>query len=85
MKIVETSFKDNSGIEKLLKALSEITDEEFIEVNLHIGLSESKIISDLSRNGWLRGVEYQEDSILVLARLPKTRLEQYSRFIKNDK
>ncbi len=81
IKIVETSFKEGNGIDGLLNALVEITDEEFIDTTLYIPQNQA-LISELSRNGWLRGMEYQENTIKVVARIPKTRMESYNRFIE---
>lgn len=78
LKIVETSFKEDIGIDTLLKTLSEITDEEFVDTTLNVDLT-SSIVSELSKNGWLRGLEYFDDYIKINARIPKNRMERYAK------
>lgn len=72
-KIVETSFKEGKGIDEFLEALSEITDEEFLETKLELPM-DSDQISYLSRNGWLKGLEYTDSSIIAHVRMPKERM-----------
>ncbi len=81
IKTIETSFKDGTGVQKVIKALTEITDEEFRNVKLKVDISNSSIVSELSSHGWLRGIEYLDSCILISARIPKTRLMQYSKYI----
>ncbi|MBO5770396.1 MAG: GTPase HflX [Spirochaetales bacterium] len=78
-KTVETSFKDGSGIDILLKALAEITDEDYSYMSLEIPIG-SEIISELSRNGELRGMEYKDNTIVVNARIPKGMTSKYSKY-----
>ena len=81
IKTIETSFKDGTGVQKVIKALTEITDEEFRNVKLKVDISNSSIVSELSSHGWLKGIEYLDSCILISARIPKTRLMQYSKYI----
>ena len=76
IKIVETSFKKNIGIDKFLSALASITDEDFQDVKLEVPIA-NKVVSELSRNGFLRGLEYKEDSIEISARIPKSKIQRY--------
>lgn len=74
-KIVETSFKDGTGIEAFLQALCEITDEDYVETKLTLDINSNEI-STFSRNGWLRGIEYTDKSIIATVRIPKNRLQK---------
>lgn len=79
MKIVETSFKDNIGMESLLNALAEIANEEYATIQLKLPF-DSDILPLLSRNEWIKSLEYKNDSIEVCARIPKTRVEGFSEY-----
>ena len=83
-KTVETSFKDKTGIEKFLEALAEITDENYSYLELEVPI-DSDIVSTLSRNGELRGMEYKEDTIVIKARIHNSMLGKYKEFEKKNK
>lgn len=79
-KTVETSFKTKSGIDTFLNALAEITDEDYSYLNLEVPIG-SEVVSELSINGYLRGMEYRETTITIDARIPKTIESKYSKYI----
>lgn len=79
-KTVETSFKTKSGIDTFLNALAEITDEDYSYLNLEVPIG-SEVVSELSINGYLRGMEYRESTITIDARIPKTIESKYSKYI----
>ena len=81
---METSFKDKTGIEKFLEALAEITDENYSYLELEVPI-DSDIVSTLSRNGELRGMEYKEDTIVIKARIHNSMLGKYQEFEKKNK
>ncbi len=76
-KTIETSFKDKTGIESFISALSEITDEDYRYMDLEVPLN-SSMVSELSKNGWLRAMEYKDSAILIKARVPKHMAGRYA-------
>lgn len=74
---VETSFKDNTGIEAFLNALSEITDEDYEMLAFEVPIG-SPLVSALSKPGYLKSMEYKEDSIILKARIPKELVPKYT-------
>ncbi len=78
-KTVETSFKDNTGIDKLLKALEDITDELFFDTTL-LFPSSTEIIGELSRDGYIKAIDYEDSTVRIKVRLPKTLEAKYANY-----
>lgn len=76
---VETSFKDNIGIDNLLNALEEITDELFFDTTLLFPSSINNI-GDLSRDGYIKSIDYEANTVRIKVRLPKTLESKYANF-----
>ncbi len=78
-KTVETSFRSNTGIYKLLKALEEITDELFFDTTLLFPSTASNI-GELSRDGYIKAIDYEESTVRVKVRLPRSLEAKYSNY-----
>lgn len=76
---VETSFKDNIGIDNLLNALEEITDELFFDATLLFPSSINNI-GDLSRDGYIKSIDYEDNTVRIKVRLPKALESKYANF-----
>ena len=75
-KIVETSMKEGKGIEKLLSAMADVTDEEYTTLTVSAPIS-SDIISSLSKDGTIRNIVYSEESVRVTVRIRKELARKY--------
>ncbi|MBO8436356.1 MAG: 50S ribosome-binding GTPase, partial [Spirochaetes bacterium] len=75
-KIVETSMKEGKGIEKLLSAMADVTDEEYTTLTVSAP-SSSDIISSLSKDGTIRNIVYSEESVRVTVRIRKELARKY--------
>lgn len=80
-KTVEASMKEGIGIDKILEAMREITNEEFENITLRLPY-ESKIFNELSKNGNILEVKYEDYSILLKARIRKTERGKYLEWIE---
>ncbi|MBQ0071559.1 MAG: GTPase HflX [Spirochaetales bacterium] len=79
-RIVETSMKDEKGIEDLLAAMAEITDEAYEDVTLLIPYG-SPLLNELSLKDAVKDVVYEEHTIKVFARIPSTARSRYENWI----
>lgn len=77
---VETSFKTGVGIDDLLKALEEITDELFFDAKLIYPLT-SVVFGEIENDGYIKRIEYKENYVEVDARLPRMLIDKYSNFM----
>lgn len=77
---VETSFKTGVGIDDLLKALEEITDELFFDAKLIYPLT-SVVFGKIENDGYIKRIEYKENFVEVDARLPRMLIDKYSNFM----
>lgn len=77
---VETSFKTGVGIDDLLKALEEITDELFFDAKLIYPLT-SDVFGEIENDGYIKRIEYKENFVEVDARLPRMLIDKYSNFM----
>ena len=75
-RIVETSMKTGSGIDKLLQAMAEVTDEEFEDITVRDSAS-SSIISQIVRDGDVKSIEYTDTDVIVKARIRKAISNKY--------
>ncbi len=76
--IVETSMKEGKGIKELLDAMAAITDENYTDITVKDEIG-SDIIGRLSRDGSIRTISYDEDSVTVTARIRKEMIQKYKR------
>lgn len=80
-RIVETSMKDETGIEKLLAAMAEITDGSYTDVNLILPYG-SPILNELSLRDEVKKISYGDNTVRVTARIPSTALPRYENWIE---
>ena len=76
-RIVETSMKEKRGIDKLLSAMADITDESYRTVTITAPIS-SDIISRIAKDGSIRNIDYSDDSITITARIRKDLAAKYA-------
>lgn len=76
--IVEASIKNGIGKKELLEAMSEITDEAFMDISVTEPVS-SDIISRLAKDGDIRSIDYSDTEVTVKARIRKDMASKYRR------
>ena len=77
-KIVEASIKNGIGKKELLEAMSEVTDEAFMDISVTEPVS-SDIISKLAKDGDIRSIDYSDTEVTVKARIRKDMASKYRR------
>ena len=76
---VEASMKTGEGLDKILNAMSEITDSVFTDLKIRVPYN-SPLLGEFSRSGELKNAIYEEYSIVLELRIRKEmagRLENY--------
>ena len=76
---VEASMKTGEGLDKILSAMSEITDSVFTDLKIRVPYN-SPLLGEFSRSGELKNAIYEEYSIVLELRIRKEmagRLENY--------
>ena len=76
---VEASMKTGEGLDKILSAMSEITDSVFTDLKIRVPYN-SPLLREFSRSGELKNAIYEEYSIVLELRIRKEmagRLENY--------
>ena len=76
---VEASMKTGEGLDKILRAMSEITDSVFTDLKIRVPYN-SPLLGEFSRSGELKNAIYEEYSIVLELRIRKEmagRLENY--------
>ena len=76
--IVEASIKNGIGKKELLEAMSEVTDEAFMDISVTEPVS-SDIISRLAKDGDIRSIDYSDTEVTVKARIRKDMTSKYRR------
>ena len=76
--IVEASIKNGIGKKELLEAMSEVTDEAFMDISITEPVS-SDIISRLAKDGDIRSIDYSDTEVTVKARIRKDMASKYRR------
>ena len=76
--IVEASIKNGIGKKELLEAMSEVTDEAFMDISVTEPVS-SDIISRLAKDGDIRSIDYSDTEVTVKARIRKDMASKYRR------
>ncbi len=79
-KTIETSFKDGTGIDRLLTALEEITDEDFFDTDLILPIN-TDMIGMLSADGYIKNIEYEEGCIKLRVHLPRLLEDKYRNYM----
>ena len=73
---VETSFRNGTGRDELLRALDDIVNENYTTLTLLLSYS-SPLFSSLSSQNLIKSADYREDGILVEAEIPKNMKDRY--------